>query len=739
NGGAGTDYDFVRFYADAKPEGLEATIGALADRMTPDSARFSAQTLQRDQDIVMSEIRRATNVDWDLDVMNHLAAGTFGADHPYNHAVGGLESDIRAASVPLMQEWHRRYAGAANMLVIVVGNFEPAIAERIVARHFGSLRPGPPLARVTQWIPVPRNRHDRLEKDVARGVVYLRWPVPPWGDPATADLALFARVMSHRGGHSRRGNSATLDSVSASIDLGEIAGSFTLRGVAANGTDTGNAEAALRALLATLLRDGPSDVELARAKAEDATAFALSLQQLGDRRNGRADAIGLGQYYFADPDRWRVLRTRADAATPSRVRDTARRWLTEPGYVLHVVPRIATAMGAPYDRATPVSPLPVRRPSAPRLIERTLANGMRLIVVERTALPLAQLTLAFNAGSGTDTPANAGRARVALDALTRLPVDARGTTLDDALAQLGARSETRLDRDYAVLDVSLMNERVPAAIALLASALSRPAPEALLSDATRAATQRLERVVVNPVQARRRALGCLMLVPCAPAALDGLGTRGGLVALTVADLRAFYATYYGPGNTLLVASGRVDTASLERQLAAALGAGSRGSNARVPAQTAAPAYASAGGAAMLDYPTAPLTYLLLAQPLPPEVASDPAMLQLARLVNLAFRQRLMANLREAKGWSYEVYPFSVEADRRGAFMLFDIPLQPDKVGDAIAEIRTELTRLRDDSLNATFLAQVSAVAASAGVPRDLSSLERINTDVLELARSGRSA
>ncbi|MFL5607070.1 MAG: hypothetical protein ACJ8AD_11535, partial [Gemmatimonadaceae bacterium] len=86
-----------------------------------------------------------------------------------------------------------------------------------------------------------------------------------------------------------------------------------------------------------------------------------------------------------------------------------------------------------------------------------------------------------------------------------------------------------------------------------------------------------------------------------------------------------------------------------------------------------------------------------------------------------------------------VYPFSVEADRRGAFMLFDIPLQPDKVGDAIAEIRTELTRLRDDSLNATFLAQVSAAAASAGVPRDLSSLERINTEILELARSGRSA
>jgi predicted Zn-dependent peptidase len=99
----------------------------------------------------------------------------------------------------------------------------------------------------------------------------------------------------------------------------------------------------------------------------------------------------------------------------------------------------------------------------------------------------------------------------------------------------------------------------------------------------------------------------------------------------------------------------------------------------------------------------------------------------------------MANLRESKGWSYEVYPFTVESTRDGAFMTYNVPLQADKVGEAIGEITKELLRLRTDSLMPGFLSLVTNAASSAGVLRDLSSLERINADLLELARSGLSA
>jgi predicted Zn-dependent peptidase len=131
--------------------------------------------------------------------------------------------------------------------------------------------------------------------------------------------------------------------------------------------------------------------------------------------------------------------------------------------------------------------------------------------------------------------------------------------------------------------------------------------------------------------------------------------------------------------------------------------------------------------------------VLLVQPLPANVVGNPARLQLARIVNLAFRQRLMANLRESRGWSYEVYPFTVESARGGAYMTYDIPLQPDRVGEAIGEIMKELARLRTDSLTPGFVSSVATAAASPGVLRDLSSLDRIDADLLDLARSGLSA
>jgi zinc protease len=735
NGGAGTDYDFLRFYGDVMPEGLEATLGALADRMDADSSKFSAEALTRDQAIVMREIGRSNNIDWDLDVMNRLAAGTFGADHPYNHAVTGREADVNAATVTTMRDWQRRFVTASNMLVLLLGNFDPPAAEGMVRRQFGGLRPGTPQPHIVQWVPHPQERRERLRKDVPRGVVYLRWPIPAWGDSATADLGLLARVLTDRGTHLMVGGAT--DSLSASLDLMEMAGAFTMRGAVARGASADSAEAQMRTLLTGVLHGPIALDELQRAKAADATTFAFSLQRLGDRRDGRADAIGLGELFRGDPDLWHRLRARADDATTESVRDAGRRWLTDRGYVLHVVPQ-PPGTATPYDRATSIAPAPVRRAAAPRLTDRTLATGMRVIIAERPALPLAQVTLAFDAGSATDTPDHAGRARVALDALTRLPTDARGTTLERALAQLGARTEARLDPDYAVLSVGVVSEHVPAVVRLVAAALRRPAPDALLREVIRDAGPRLDRALADPVHVRHRAMGCIALVPCDPDAFDALGTSAALARLTPAMVRAFYEERYQPGGTLLLLSGRVDPAPLDRQLAQAF-AGWGGGAAHRSRGMALTTFASAGASALVDFPNATQTHVLLAQPLPANVAGNPARLQLARIVNLAFRQRLMANLRESKGWSYEVYPFGVESTRGGAYMTYDIPLQPDRVGEAIGEVAKELVRLRTDSLTPGFMSSIATAAASAGVLRDLSSLERIDADLLELARSGLSA
>ncbi|HEX8421991.1 MAG TPA: insulinase family protein, partial [Pyrinomonadaceae bacterium] len=67
-GGAGAEPDFLRFYTLVTPEGLELALGALADRLQLHAGRYTAERLQRDKDIVVSELRRSMGVEWDTEV-----------------------------------------------------------------------------------------------------------------------------------------------------------------------------------------------------------------------------------------------------------------------------------------------------------------------------------------------------------------------------------------------------------------------------------------------------------------------------------------------------------------------------------------------------------------------------------------------------------------------------------------------------------------------------------------------
>jgi zinc protease len=136
---------------------------------------------------------------------------------------------------------------------------------------------------------------------------------------------------------------------------------------------------------------------------------------------------------------------------------------------------------------------------------------------------------------------------------------------------------------------------------------------------------------------------------------------------------------------------------------------------------------------LVDYPAATQAYILLAQVLPPAVAQDPLAAHL--VVSYIFRQRLMENLRTSKGWSYEVYPFGIEARRGAALARFNIPVQTGKTAESVREIRNEIARLQNEPITAAELGGVRGYL-EANLTGGLMSLEQMNAQLLELARNG---
>jgi zinc protease len=94
----------------------------------------------------------------------------------------------------------------------------------------------------------------------------------------------------------------------------------------------------------------------------------------------------------------------------------------------------------------------------------------------------------------------------------------------------------------------------------------------------------------------------------------------------------------------------------------------------------------------------------------------------------------MSNLRETKGWSYEVYPFRVELRRGGAYALFNLPVQTDKTAESIREVHREIDRLMNEKLTNEQLAAVRGFVESS-LTGGLMSLESMNEQLLEIARN----
>ena len=59
-------------------------------------------------------------------VYYRILKGLFPPGHPYRHPTVGSIEDLEAASLEDMQQWFREYYGAANTVLVMAGDIEPA-------------------------------------------------------------------------------------------------------------------------------------------------------------------------------------------------------------------------------------------------------------------------------------------------------------------------------------------------------------------------------------------------------------------------------------------------------------------------------------------------------------------------------------------------------------------------------------------------------------------------------------
>lgn len=234
---------------------------------------------------------------------------------------------------------------------------------------------------------------------------------------------------------------------------------------------------------------------------------------------------------------------------PARPRRAARR-------VPLAAMTLAAALGAAAGAAPALAAAPAFAPPQPQV--QTLENGLRVAVFEDARLPIVQVQLYVPAGVASEPGDRPGLAHLTGQMLRR------GTSARDAarfaaeMSGLGSALTVSVLRDYAVAGAGFLAEDLPAGLTLVADAVTRPLfPNEEIGRVRFEITRALIELHLNPVTTAEEQIWPAAL-PEHPYGRPPAGTVAAIAERDREELKAFHASRYLPGGSVLVVAGDVE-------------------------------------------------------------------------------------------------------------------------------------------------------------------------------------
>ncbi|HET9754607.1 MAG TPA: pitrilysin family protein, partial [Myxococcales bacterium] len=705
---AWTSFDQTVYHVVLASQFFAEGMDVLADAVT--SAAFDPEELQREIEVVCEEIKRSQDSPT-RKLSRELFASAF-QRHPYGKPVIGTEESVRSFTREGILRFYRRWYRPENAVVVVVGDVREAealqLAEKLFVWPRSAFEPAP------RRTPEPRREQPsaRLKREpLKEGYLSIAWPAPPLMHDDVAALDAMSIVLGH-GEASRLHRALKRDrllctEVQAScytpVDPGLTIVGLTLQPATVR-------EAVAEALAQTyrLRWEEVSAEELSNA------CRLLESDAVYQRETVQGQARKLGFYQASAGGlefEERYLEQVANL-TPGRVREAAERWLDPNAPVLaallpegdgpteaelrallqeagRVAPQPAARSGAAPEKRAPVKF--AAQPRTGPLIREELPGGGVLLIKEERAVPLVALRAAWEGGLRAESADNAG-IDMLLARLVSKGTRSRGPTqLVREMEAMGGSIGGNAGRNSFGLRAELLSRHLSQGFDVFAEAIAAPAfdPEEV---------QRERTLQIDELRAREdNPAGVAFLLFAEtlyrrhPYRFDALGTEPSVLRLDPAALEAYRARQYPAGGVTLAVVGDVDPDEVRKLVREKLSTAAPGRRTLSPPQEE-PIEAPRFAVRKLDKAQA---HLVLG--FPGARLSDESRWPLEVLSAVLSGQggRLFVELRDKRSLAYSVTSFSMEGVDPGYFAVY-MGTSPEKVDAALAGIREELVRVRDE-------------------------------------------
>jgi predicted Zn-dependent peptidase len=733
---AHTDEDHTYFTMLVPAEHAAVGLGIQAAMLFDSS--LPADKFDKERGIILEELARDRSRpghDAQVAVRDALWTGT-----PYARPVIGTYDSLAGIGLDRVRAyWETRYV-PGNIVVWVLGDFEPATMRAAIERTYGSFaRPGGPPVLPDPFAGADGATMIRIAVDDPSPRVAIAIPAPGPCEAGGAAAELLAGVLSSEDGPLRR---ALGPEVASSIRVDAIArpagSALVVRADLVEEADPAAAAATLLAALETVARDGLATPGLdaagllrtARAARAQHLLMAQRIHYVGMMLADTVASCGGSVATVVDPDHAQVIEP-ADVARAARtilgpLRERARVVLAGPDLVPYGPGPIELPAVDP-----PPPPAAIASSSVPGAdLDRTLPSGMRVLVGREPDADVTGIHVLVRDRAAREPDGLGGIS----DVLHRMLPN--GTALSDRaqvasrLERIGADLKTA-DSDFIPYDdyytdpshgfvrLEVPSEGWLAALDLLAEILRAPAlDDADLASLLPARVMRAEQQAASPAVVGSGAYTAALLGDGHPSARPVSGTPDSLGKIDGGAVREFATSYLAPDGLVLSVVGPHEPEDVLGAIAE-----------RFPTAPAGVTWAPAPA-----WPTTTAT----GDPVIVELGAEQSRLYLGRIADAAptdraalrvlgavLSDRLARTVREELGIAYSVgADASLSASPDRGWLTIHVGTRPENLDTALAAVRDEIERLRADMAPQDEIDRIRAERRGRSLMRRMSAINR---------------
>lgn len=506
----GTWSDGTIYYEVVPKDAFDKLLWIDSDRLGYMINTVDKGTLEREKQVVKNEKRQRVDNRPYGHVGHVVKKALYPKDHPYNWTVIGDLEDLQAATLADVREFYDQFYVPSNATMVIAGDIEIEETKAKVKQWFGEIKAGKPVGKMMPQ-PVTLTETKKLyhlDNFAKIPEIRLTFPTVESYHKDAYALDALGEILSS-------GKQAPLyktiveekklaPGVYAWNSSEEIAGTFTLLVRGNAGTKLDTIYQAIEEALDNFEKNGFSEAQLTKIKAEQETSFFYEIESVLDK------AQKLGQYneFAGSPEFIKQDIKNITSVTVDDVKRVFKKYIkNKPSIITSFVPKdqkeliVSGSVEAnvveevieqgkeqqfvendaitfektptKFDRSEPaLTELPTL--TTPDVWQTTQSNGLKVYGIEQNELPIVNFNLVIEGGQQLDLGNELGTASLMAELMNEGTQNKTPQELEEAIGLLGASLKVSSNLEEVTISGSSLAKNFDATIALLSEMLMSP-------------------------------------------------------------------------------------------------------------------------------------------------------------------------------------------------------------------------------------------------------------------------